>query len=55
SMQASLEAESRAKAEVLKQKKKLESDINEIEIALDHANRTNMDSQKALKKHQQNL
>merc|ERR1719433_843308 len=33
SMQASLEAESRAKAEALRIKKKLESDINELEIA----------------------
>merc|ERR1712203_1022445 len=32
SMQASLEAESRAKAEALRIKKKLESDINELEI-----------------------
>merc|ERR1712150_141183 len=35
SMQASLEAETRAKAEALRIKKKLESDINELEIALD--------------------
>ncbi|CAF0933109.1 unnamed protein product [Adineta ricciae] len=55
SMQASLEAESRAKAEALKQKKKLESDINELEIALDHANRTNSDLQKALKRLQQTV
>jgi len=50
SMQASLEAESRAKAEALKQKKKLESDINELEVSLDQANRTNADLQKALKR-----
>ncbi|CAF4199714.1 unnamed protein product [Rotaria sp. Silwood2] len=50
SMQASLEAESRSKAEALKQKKKLESDINELEVALDHANRTNADLQKTLKR-----
>ncbi|CAF2365471.1 unnamed protein product [Rotaria sp. Silwood2] len=55
SMQASLEAESRAKAEALKQKKKLESDINELEIALDHANRSNADLQKALKKLQETV
>merc|ERR1712013_521562 len=39
SMQASLESEQRAKAEVLRIKKKLEGDINELEIALDHANK----------------
>ncbi|UJR25222.1 hypothetical protein I4U23_006574 [Adineta vaga] len=55
SMQASLEAESRAKGEALKQKKKLESDINELEIALDHANRSNSDLQKALKRLQQTV
>ncbi|CAF0977389.1 unnamed protein product [Rotaria sordida] len=55
SMQASLEAESRSKVEILKQKKKLESDINELEITLDRANRTNIDSQKTLKRLQQNL
>ena len=37
SLQASLDAENRAKAEALRLKKKLESDINELEIALDHA------------------
>merc|ERR1712043_91491 len=41
SLQASLEAESRAKSEALRIKKKLESDINELEIALDHANKAN--------------
>merc|ERR1719220_2388416 len=41
SMQASLEAEARAKTEALRIKKKLESDINELEIALDHANKAN--------------
>merc|ERR1719325_412453 len=40
SLQASLESEQRAKAEGLRVKKKLESDINEFEIALDHANKT---------------
>ncbi|CAF1414740.1 unnamed protein product [Rotaria magnacalcarata] len=55
SMQASLEAETRAKAEALKQKKKLESDINELESALDHSNRTNTDLQKSLKRLQQTV
>merc|ERR1712165_22779 len=39
SMQASMEGECRAKEEALRIKKKLESDINEMEIALDHANK----------------
>ncbi|CAF4029803.1 unnamed protein product [Adineta steineri] len=54
SMQASVDAEGRAKADTLKQKKKLESDINELEVALDHSNRTNADLQKSLKRIQQN-
>jgi chromosome segregation ATPase len=49
-MQASLEAEAKGKAEALKQKKKMEADINELEISLDIANRTNADSQKIIKK-----
>ena len=39
SLQASLEAESRSKAEVLRTKKKLEADIQELEAALDHLSR----------------
>merc|ERR1712055_1178110 len=55
SMQASLEAESRAKAEALRIKKKLESDINELEIALDHANKANSEAQKSIKRYQGQL
>ena len=33
----------------------MESDINDLEVGLDHANRTNTDSQKALKRVQQQL
>merc|ERR1711970_1591677 len=50
SMQASLEAESKGKMEALRQKKKLESDINELEISLDHANKANTELNKHLKK-----
>merc|ERR1719189_2378833 len=55
SMQASLEAESRAKAEALRIKKKLESDINELEIALDHANKANSEAHKSIKRYQAQL
>merc|ERR1711972_312029 len=41
SMQNALEAEAKAKAEALRMKKKLETDINELEISLDHANKSN--------------
>lgn len=36
-------------------KKKLESDINELEIALDHSNKANAEAQKAIKKYIQQL
>ncbi|KAK8374417.1 hypothetical protein O3P69_012604 [Scylla paramamosain] len=50
SMQATIEAEAKAKAEALRQKKKLESDINELEISLDHSNKAHSDLQKTFKK-----
>lgn len=52
SLQASLETEQRCKAEGLRIKKKLEGDINELEIALDHANKANNEAQKAIKRYQ---
>ena len=51
SLQASLESEQRAKAEGLRIKKKLESDINEFEIALDHANKANNEALKSIKRY----
>jgi chromosome segregation ATPase len=55
SLAASLEAESRAKAEALRIKKKLESDINELEIALDHSNKANSEAHKSIKRYQGQL
>ena len=55
SLAASLEAEQRAKSEALRIKKKLESDINELEIALDHANKANSEGSKSVKRYQVNL
>merc|ERR1711936_1538525 len=55
SLAASLEGEQRAKADALRVKKKLESDINELEIALDHANKANIEGQKAVKRYQGSL
>merc|ERR1711902_271184 len=37
-MQSALESESKGKAEAIRMKKKLESDVSELEIALEHAN-----------------
>lgn len=55
SMQASLEAEAKGKAEALRIKKKLEQDINELEVALDQANRGKAEFEKNVKKYQQTI
>ena len=52
SMQASLESEQRAKAEALRIKKKLEGDINDLEIGVDQANKANNEAQKLIKRYQ---
>lgn len=36
-------------------KKKIEGDINELEIALDHANKANNEAQKSIKRYQVHL
>lgn len=51
-MQGSLEAEAKSKAEALRLKKKLESDINELEISLDHSSKAYSDLQRSYKKTQ---
>merc|ERR1712242_5613 len=43
------------KAEALRMKKKLESDVVELETALEHANAANQDTQKAIKRYHQNI
>ena len=48
-LQNALEAETRAKTEALRLKKKLESDVLDLETALDHANAANMETQKSIK------
>jgi myosin heavy chain 6/7 len=55
SLGASLEAEQKSKAEALRIKKKLESEINELEIGLDHANKANAEGLKAVKRYQGQL
>merc|ERR1712213_225532 len=54
SMQASLENETRAKGEAIRQKK-LEADMNELSIALEHANGSNTESQATIKKYQNQI
>merc|ERR1711953_397339 len=54
-MQSALEAESKGKAEALRMKKKLESDVGELEISLDHANAANVETQKVIKTYHQKI
>jgi len=54
-LQHSLEGESKAKAEALRMKGKLESDINELEISFGHANKANGDLHKMIKKIQTDI
>merc|ERR1719323_2416171 len=42
-------------AEGLRMKKKLESDVSELDTALEHANAANQDTQKAIKKYHQQI
>merc|ERR1712051_1084282 len=52
SMQAALEVEAKGKAEAIRMKKKLESDVGELEIGLEHSNANNLETQKAIKTYQ---
>ncbi|NWT48770.1 MYH6 protein, partial [Chroicocephalus maculipennis] len=49
SLQTSLEAETRSRNEALRLKKKMEGDLNEMEIQLGHANRVAAEAQKQVK------
>merc|ERR1712072_479247 len=49
SMQTSMDSESKARAEAIRQKKKLEGDFNDLEIQLGHANRQANEAQKQVK------
>ncbi|NWQ77907.1 MYH1B protein, partial [Columbina picui] len=49
SMQSTLDAEIRSRNEALRLKKKMEGDLNEMEIQLSHANRQAADAQKNLR------
>merc|ERR1712173_258239 len=52
SMQASLENETKAKGEAFRHKKKLEADLNELDIALEHSNGANTEAQQTIRKYQ---
>ena len=50
SMGDAIEVETKSKSEALRLKKKLETDLHQLEISLDHASRANSDMQNNLKK-----
>ena len=54
-MQQALETESKGKCEALRMKKKLETDVLDLDTALEHANAANAETQKQIKKYQQSL
>merc|ERR1712198_26846 len=54
-MQAAVEMKSKAKAEANRMKKKLETDVMDLETALEHANAANAETQKTIKKYQLGL
>merc|ERR1712088_728053 len=51
SMQGAIETESKAKAEAVRMKKKLESDALDLDTSLEHANAANQETQKTIKKY----
>lgn len=55
SMQASLDAEAKARNEATRLRKKMEGDLNEMEIQLSHANRQAAESQKLVRQLQSQL
>merc|ERR1711915_535920 len=54
-LQMSLESETKGKMEALRMKKKLETDVIDLETGLEHANAANAESQKTIKFTQQRL
>merc|ERR1712002_885588 len=54
-MQMALEAESKGKAEALRMKKKLDTDVVDLGVALEHANAANAESQRNIKLIQDNI
>merc|ERR1719427_1929391 len=54
-MQMALESESKGKNEALRQKKKLEGDVLDLGIALEHANAASAENQKNIKRIQNNV
>merc|ERR1719432_450359 len=54
-MQAAIDTEAKSKSEAVRMKKKLETDVMDLDVALEHANAANSDTQKVIKKYQLSL
>jgi len=54
-MQGALEQEAKGKAEAIRMKKKLEVDVVELEMSLEHANAANQETQKSIKRYHQQI
>merc|ERR1712051_866659 len=54
-MQAAIETEAKAKAEALRMKKKLETDVLDLDTSLEHANAANAETQKNIKKYHDSI
>ena len=54
-MQASLDIEIKARADAVRAKKKFESQLNDVELQLDHSNKQIVEQTKVIKKLQGNL
>ena len=55
SMQSAVETESKGKAEAMRMKKKLESDVLDLDCNLEHANAANAETQRTIKNYQLSL
>ena len=55
SMQGALETEVKGKSEALRMKKKLESDVTELDVSLEHANSANQEITKTIKRYHQQI
>merc|ERR1712061_219535 len=55
SMQSAVETESKGKAEALRMKKKLETDVLDLDCNLEHANAANAETQRTIKNYQMSL
>merc|ERR1711962_1026430 len=54
-MQLALETESKGTAEPVRMKKKLEADVSELEVSLEHANAANQETQKVIRNYHQKI